>query len=257
MNKRPLNVSSSKKWVEIFCFSPLALLRWIVHPPLFVLFLDLQVFVVFAQRLKSQSSHPTNVVEIPRSSETDESARHPFGACRTCWRRKRNRRQFSASPSNSVDLVTYAVRSIVSPLKLSGQLKPLLMGSRGSRSLRKSVLISEAPKVLRIRRQLVRTNGKPVLSPTSQVSFVFVGIEACTYSKICFKWPPHGARKSGRYRQVVPRNRLIFPALLNKCKCCGTHAFDLRNDNSRPSGASGGLMRWFSRKLALWWLFWH
>ena len=33
------------------------------------------------------------------------------------------------------------------------------------------------------------------------------------------------------------------------CKCCGTHAFDLhvRNDDSRQSGASGGLMQWFSQ----------
>ena len=32
-------------------------------------------------------SHLKNVVEIRRFSETDESSRHPFGACRTCCRR--------------------------------------------------------------------------------------------------------------------------------------------------------------------------
>ena len=41
--------------------------RWIGHSPLFVFFL--QIFAVSGmQRWKSQSSHPTNVVEIPRSS---------------------------------------------------------------------------------------------------------------------------------------------------------------------------------------------
>ena len=72
------------------------------------------------QRLKSQSSHPTNVVEIPRSSSIDQSSRHPFDACRTCCSRKRNRRPFSASPSNSVDSVTHAIRSIAAPFKSRG-----------------------------------------------------------------------------------------------------------------------------------------
>ena len=49
--------------------------RWIVHSPLFVFFL--LIFAVFGQRLKWQSSHPTNVVRIP-SSQTDESSRHPW-----------------------------------------------------------------------------------------------------------------------------------------------------------------------------------
>ena len=40
--------------------------RWIVHSPLFVFFST--NFRSFGQRLKSQSSHPTNVIEIPRSS---------------------------------------------------------------------------------------------------------------------------------------------------------------------------------------------
>ena len=79
--------------------------RWIVHSPLFVFFL--QISAVFGQRLKSQSSHPTNGIEIPHSSETNESSRHHFGAGRTCCgqERMRNRRPFSASPSNLVDLV--------------------------------------------------------------------------------------------------------------------------------------------------------
>ena len=56
-------------------------------------------------------------------------------------------------------------------------------------------------------------------------------------------------------KQGFPETDRFFEALLNSCEHCGTHTFDLRNDNSRQSGASGGLMRWFSRKLALWWLF--
>ena len=40
--------------------------RWIVHSPLFVFFST--IFRSFGERLKSQSSHPTNVVDIPRSS---------------------------------------------------------------------------------------------------------------------------------------------------------------------------------------------
>ena len=69
------------------------------------------------------------------------------------------------------------------------------------------------------------------------------------YSETCLKRPPHGARTSGRCRQVFskarfPRNRQIFEALLNSYERCGTHAFDLRNGSSRQSGASGGLMRY-------------
>ena len=43
--------------------------QWTFHPPLFVFFLH--IFAVFTHRLKLQSSRPTNVVEIPRSLETD------------------------------------------------------------------------------------------------------------------------------------------------------------------------------------------
>ena len=53
-------------------------------------------------------------------------------------------------------------------------------------------------------------------------------------------------------KQGFPETDRFFEALLNSCERCGTHAFDLRNDNSRQSGPSGGLMRWFSCKLALW-----
>ena len=56
-------------------------------------------------------------------------------------------------------------------------------------------------------------------------------------------------------KQGFPETDRFFEALLNSCERCGTHAFDQRNDNSRQSGESGGLMRWFSRKRALWWLF--
>ena len=75
---------------------------------------------VFGQRLKSQSSHQANVVDIPRSSETDENSRDPFGACLTCCSELRNGRPFSASPSNSVDRVTHAICSIVAPFKSLG-----------------------------------------------------------------------------------------------------------------------------------------
>ena len=105
---------ATSEW-KSFVFLHLCFFRWIVQSPLFVFFLH--IFAVFGQRLKSQSRHPTNVVEIPRSSETDESSRHPFGACCTCCCRKRNRRPFSASPSDSVDLVMDAVRSIVALFK--------------------------------------------------------------------------------------------------------------------------------------------
>ena len=53
-------------------------------------------------------------------------------------------------------------------------------------------------------------------------------------------------------KQGFPETDRYFEALLNSYECCGTHTFDLRNDNSRQSGASGGLMRWFSRKFSLW-----
>ena len=49
--------------------------------------------------------------------------------------------------------------------------------------------------------------------------------------------------------QGFPQTDRFFDALLNSGERCGAHVFDLRNDNSRQSGASGGLMRWFSRKL--------
>ena len=50
-------------------------------------------------------------------------------------------------------------------------------------------------------------------------------------------------------KQGFPETDSFLEALLNSCERCGTHAFDLRNDNSRQSGASGGLMRWFLANL--------
>ena len=44
-------------------------------------------------------------------------------------------------------------------------------------------------------------------------------------------------------KQGFPETDSFLEALLNSCEHCGTHALDLRNDNSRQSGASGGLMR--------------
>ena len=44
-------------------------------------------------------------------------------------------------------------------------------------------------------------------------------------------------------KQGFPETDSFLKALLNSCERCGAHAFDLRNDNSRQSGASGGLMR--------------
>ena len=41
-------------------------------------------------------------------------------------------------------------------------------------------------------------------------------------------------------KQGFPETDRFFEALLNSYERCGTHAFDLRNDNSRQSGASGG-----------------
>ena len=40
-----------------------------------------------------------------------------------------------------------------------------------------------------------------------------------------------------------PETDRFLEALLNSWERCGTHAFDLHNDNSRQFGASGGLMR--------------
>ena len=68
MTKRSLSVSSSNKWVEIFCFSPLALLCPVDGPFIHrCLYFFYKFSQFFNQRLKSQSSHP-NVVEIPPSS---------------------------------------------------------------------------------------------------------------------------------------------------------------------------------------------
>ena len=44
-------------------------------------------------------------------------------------------------------------------------------------------------------------------------------------------------------KQGFPETDSFLEGLLNSCERCGTHAFDLRNDNSRQSGAHGGLMR--------------
>ena len=48
--------------------------------------------------------------------------------------------------------------------------------------------------------------------PSQKQCSIRASRRAFNYSKTCLKRPPHGARKSGRYRQVVrfPRNRPIF-----------------------------------------------
>ena len=78
---------------------------------------------------------------------------------------------------------------------------------------------------------------KPALSdhPTVQEKVVVID-----------RWSlKQGSLNSGRF----------FKALLNSGERLGTHAYDLRNDKSRRPGVSGDLVWWFSRKLALWWLF--
>ena len=50
-------------------------------------------------------------------------------------------------------------------------------------------------------------------------------------------------------KQGFPETDSFLEALLNSCKRCDAHAFDQRNDNSRQSGASGGLMRRFLANL--------
>ena len=103
-------------------FSPLAILCPVDESFLHGCCFLLQVYTVFGQ---SQSSYLINTnVEIPRSLETDESLHHPFGACRTCCSRKRNKRPFSASPSNSVDSVMLSTQRSSrrsKALKMSGQ----------------------------------------------------------------------------------------------------------------------------------------
>ena len=81
------------------------------------------------------------------------------------------------------------------------------------------------------------TKVKPALSdhPTVQEKVVVID-----------RWSrKQGSLNSGRF----------FEALLNSDERRGTHVYDLRNDKSRQPGASGGLVWWFSCKLALWWLF--
>ena len=82
-----------------------------------------------------------------------------------------------------------------------------------------------------------KSTVKPALSdhPTVQEKVVVID-----------RWSlKQGTLNSGRF----------FEALLNGGERRGTHAYDQRNDKSRRPGASGGLVWWFSRKLALWWLF--
>ena len=124
MTKRPLKCLNQQQVVEIFGF---LLLRF--FPPS----MDRSVTIVcifsthfrsFRERLKSQSSHPTNVVEIPRSSETDESSRHPVGPCRPCCSRKCNRRLFQRRRPTRLPLTcTLSARSLrrSKALELSGQ----------------------------------------------------------------------------------------------------------------------------------------
>ena len=84
--------------------------RWIVHSLLFVFFL--QIFAVSgSDRSRRASTQQTSM---------KAHVRHPFDACRTCCSRKRNTRPFSASPSNSVDCVMHAIRSIVAPSQSHG-----------------------------------------------------------------------------------------------------------------------------------------
>ena len=81
------------------------------------------------------------------------------------------------------------------------------------------------------------TTVKPALSdhPTVQEKVVVID-----------RWSlKQGTMNSGRF----------FEALLNGGERRGTHVYDQRNGKSRRPGASGGLVWWFSRKLALWWLF--
>ena len=82
-----------------------------------------------------------------------------------------------------------------------------------------------------------RSTVKPALSdhPTVQEKVVVID-----------RWSlKQGSLNSGRFSEV----------LFNIGELRGTHAYDLRNDKSHRPGASGGLVWWFSRKLALWRLF--
>ena len=94
--------------------------RWIVHSPLFVFFYKFSQFRAAIEvaeqppnKLRRNSSFLVNRWRFTPSFRS-------FDACRTCCSRKRNRRPFSASPSNSVDCVTHAIRSIVAPFKSHG-----------------------------------------------------------------------------------------------------------------------------------------
>ena len=120
MTKRPLSVSPSNNWVEIFCFSPLALLCPVdgsfIHHCLYFFY----KFSQFRAAIEVAEQPPNKRRRNSSFFVIDESSRHPFDACRTCCSRKRNRRPFSASPSNSVDCVTHAIRSIVAPFKSHG-----------------------------------------------------------------------------------------------------------------------------------------
>ena len=77
------------------------------------------------------------------------------------------------------------------------------------------------------------------------------GTEINTVNPVLFMQPPHGARKSGRYRLVVsktkfPKMHRLIETLLNKGKCCGTHVYGLHSDILGRSGPNGGLTWSFS-----------
>ena len=126
--------------------------RWIVHPPLFVFFST--KFCSFREAIEV-AEQPPNERRRNSSFQTDESSRHPFGACRHCCRLKCNRRPFSASTSNSVDRVTHAVRSIVPPFKCLGTVRTINSREHKHRewtcstntSARKKVKVASPPHV--------------------------------------------------------------------------------------------------------------
>ena len=118
----------SNKWVETFCFSPLALFCPVdgsfIHHCLYIFYKFSQFRAAIEVAEQPPNKRRRNSLFLVNRWKLTPS----FRCLSACCSRKRNRRPFSASPSNSVDCVTHAIRSIVAPFKSHG-----IVNSRKSR----------------------------------------------------------------------------------------------------------------------------
>ena len=147
MTKSPLSVSPSNKWVETFCFSPLALLCPVdgsfIHHCLYI-------FYKF-----SQFRAAIEVAEQPPNKRRRNSSflvnrwklTPSFRCLSACCSRKRNRRPFSASPSNAVDCVTQSARS-------SRRSKAVEQSTRGKADTESGRVLPKSPARKKFRESL-------------------------------------------------------------------------------------------------------